>query len=117
MEALQTHIQATFPFIGKTMSLALYQKKEYGDDENQKEFYTIPNADDPNSRELVAQYLFDCNSMSGDPGDFDDVLIMTIKSRDSSFWPKIGSTIQPRKWLMKFMLLLKRISQLSIACV
>lgn len=97
MEALQKHIQATFPFIGKTMSLADYIKKmNMAMNENQKEFYTIPDADDPNSRELVAQYLL-LYSMSGDPGDFDDVVDYDYKKARLVILAKDGSTIQTQK--------------------
>lgn len=97
MEALQQHIQQTFPFIGKTMSLADYIKKmNMAMHENQEEFYTLPPVDDPNSRELVAQYLL-LYSMSGDPGDFDDVVDYNYQKARLVILAKKGSTIETQK--------------------
>ena len=97
MEALQQHIQTAFPFIGKTMSLADYIKKmNMAMHENQEEFYTIPDVNDSNSRELVAQYLL-LYSMSGDPGDFDDVVDYNYQKARLVILAKDGSTIETQK--------------------
>jgi hypothetical protein len=97
MEALQKHIQEKFSFIGKTMSLADYIKKmNMAMHENQKEFYTIPDPDNPESRDLVAQYLL-LYSMSGDPDDFDDVVDYDYKKARLVILAKDGSTIQTQR--------------------
>jgi hydrophobe/amphiphile efflux-3 (HAE3) family protein len=97
MELLQQHIQETFPFIGKTMSLADYVKKmNMAMNENQPEFYTLPDPHDENSRELVAQYLL-LYSMSGEPDDFDDVVDYEYQQARLIILAKDGSTIQTQK--------------------
>ncbi len=55
--------------VGETISLAEYVKRMHlVMNENEEEFHAIPD-----SRDLVAQYLL-LYSMSGDPGDFDEVV-------------------------------------------
>ncbi len=97
MEQLQQHLRATFPFIGKTMSLADYIKKmNMAMHEDQPEFYTIPDPNDEQSRQLVAQYLL-LYSMSGDPEDFDDVVDYDYQQARMVILAKDGSTIQTQK--------------------
>jgi len=97
MEALQRHLQDTFPFIGKTMSLADYIKKmNMAMHENQKEFYALPDPDNEESRDLVAQYLL-LYSMSGDPEDFDSVVDYDYQRARLIILAKDGSTIQTQK--------------------
>jgi hypothetical protein len=57
------------PEVGETLSLAEYVKRMHlVMNENKEEFHAIPD-----SRDLIAQYLL-LYSMSGDPGDFDEVV-------------------------------------------
>jgi predicted RND superfamily exporter protein len=97
MELLQQHLQATFPFIEKTLSLADYIKKmNMAMHENRQEFYTIPDPNDEISRELVAQYLL-LYSMSGEPDDFDSVVDYDYQQARLVILAKDGSTIQTQK--------------------
>lgn len=65
MEQLQTFLESQ-PDVGKTQSLAdLIKRMNQAMHADSPEFYAIPE-----SRELVAQYLF-LYSLSGDPQDFD----------------------------------------------
>jgi hypothetical protein len=97
MEGLQAHLQETFPFIGKTMSLADYIKKmNMAMHENQQEFYRLPDPENPESRDLVAQYLL-LYSMSGDPEDFDDVVDYDYQQARMVILSKDGSTVQTQK--------------------
>ncbi len=97
MEALQLHLQQTFPFIGKTMSLADYIKKmNMAMNENQQEFYNLPALEDAESRDLVAQYLL-LYSMSGDTEDFDSVVDYDYQQARLIILSKDGSTIQTQK--------------------
>jgi hypothetical protein len=91
---LQQHMQTTFPVIGKTMSLADYVKKmNMAMNENQAEFYRLPDPDDENSRDLVAQYLL-LYSMSGDPEDFDGVVDYEYRQARVIFQAQEGGTMQ-----------------------
>jgi len=66
MEATQARLQKKFALVGKTLSLADFLKRM-----NKAMHADAPAFDRlPESRELIAQYLF-LYSMSGDPGDFD----------------------------------------------
>ncbi len=97
MEGLQMHLQETFPFIGKTMSLADYIKKmNMAMHENQEDFYRLPDPEAPDSRDLVAQYLL-LYSMSGDPEDFDDVVDYDYQQARIVILSKDGSTVQTQK--------------------
>ena len=97
MEGLQAHLQQTFPFIGKTMSLADYIKKmNMAMHENQKEFYRLPDPENPESRDLIGQYLL-LYSMSGDPEDFDDVVDYDYQQARMVILSKDGSTVQTQK--------------------
>ena len=97
MEELQTHLQHAFPFIGKTMSLADYIKKmNMAMHENQEEFYTLPDPENPESRDLIAQYLL-LYSMSGEPDDFDDVVDYDYQQARLVILSRDGSTVQTQK--------------------
>lgn len=66
LEATQAYLQTNYALVGKTQSLADFLKRM------NKAMHADDPAEDrlPDSRDLVAQYLF-LYSMSGDPGDFD----------------------------------------------
>jgi predicted RND superfamily exporter protein len=64
--------------------------------ENQKGFYSIPDPENPESRELIAQYLL-LYSMSGDPDDFDDIVDYDYQKARLVILSKDGSTIQTQK--------------------
>mgnify|MGYP000724163358 CR=1 FL=1 len=64
--------------------------------ENQKGFYSIPDPENPESRELIAQYLL-LYSMSGDPDDFDDIVDYDYQKARLVILAKDGSTIQTQK--------------------
>lgn len=94
MAALQDHMQAEFPIIGKSLSLADYvQKMNMAMHENQPEYYRLPDPDDPNSRDLVAQYLL-LYSMSGDPEDFESVVDYEYQQARIIFQAQEGSTTE-----------------------
>ena len=97
IEQLQRHLETTFPFIGKTMSLADYVKKmNMAMNENQPEFYRLPDPADELSRELVAQYLL-LYSMSGDPEDFESVVDYDYQTARLVILAKDGNTTQTQK--------------------
>lgn len=97
MAALQDHVQQKFPLIGKTMSLADYIKKmNMAMHENDPAFYTLPDPADPESRDLIAQYLL-LYSMSGDQDDFDSVVDYTYQQGCLRILAKEGSTIHTQR--------------------
>ncbi len=97
--ALQQHMQDTFPSIGKTLSLADYVKKmNMAMNENQPEYYRLPDPDDEDSRDLVAQYLL-LYSMSGDPEDFDGVVDYEYQQARIVIQAKEGSTTETQKMI------------------
>lgn len=66
IEGLQRHIENTYPFISKSISLVDFLKRmNFSMNSNNPEFDKIPP-----TKELVAQYLL-LYSTSGDPDDFD----------------------------------------------
>ena len=92
MEGLQRHVEQTFPFIGKTMSLADYIKRmNMSMNEDQPEFYTLPD-----SKESVAQYLLMYES-GGAPDDFDNVVDYDYKQARIVILAKDGNTMQTQK--------------------
>lgn len=99
MEAVQTYLQTRYDLIGKTQSLADFLKR----------MNRAMHADDPafdrlpESRDLVAQYLF-LYSLSGDPGDFDSyvdyeyrsaVIWAYLKTDSTAYIERVISDLQP----------------------
>lgn len=87
MEAVQRHLEQTYPLVGKTQSLVDFLKKM-----NKAMHADDPKEDRlPDTRELIAQYLL-LYSMSGDPGDFDTYVDYEYKSAVIWAYLKTDST-------------------------
>jgi hydrophobe/amphiphile efflux-3 (HAE3) family protein len=92
MAGLQQDIQAKFPAVGKTMSIADYIKKmNMAMNEDDPSYYTLPD-----NRDMVAQYLLTYES-GGEPDDFNDVVDYNYQRARIIILSKDGSTLHTQK--------------------